>query len=81
MGRALDHRGAGAARREGRQDQKREDTERATAVKVRGGEDSVTALPALWADIDIAGPDHPSDTLSAISVISRRLRPRKGRGR
>ncbi len=47
---------------------------RATAATVRGGIDSVTAIPALWADIDVAGPGHSSDTLppdraSALSLL------------
>ncbi len=29
---------------------------RVSPARVRGGEDTATAIPALWADIDVAGP-------------------------
>ncbi len=48
---------------------------RATARSVRGSEASATLLPALWADIDIAGPGHANDELppnreAALSLLS-----------
>ncbi len=36
---------------------------RASPNRVRGGEATVTAVPAIWADIDVAGPGHASNAL------------------
>ncbi len=44
-------------------DAARETRPKATARSVRGRQETAVGLPAVWVDLDVAGPGHSSDTL------------------